>query len=102
MATDTSPLPINTAEVAPQSATDAAAPQTSGWAQYSAGVLMRMTVLFVCYTLSIGPMYWHWYSGKFVNGSQTVAAFYEPLWQLSHRYPWFGEWVDHYVRLWQG
>ena len=67
---------------------------------YLVGLASRMIVLFGFYVLSIGPMYWQWYSAKFVNGSPYVAAFYEPLWALSHWVPWFGEWLDFYVQLW--
>lgn len=59
-----------------------------------------MSLLFGLYVLSIGPLYWRWYSAKFVNGSQYVAAFYEPLWALAHAVPWFGDWLDFYVQLW--
>lgn len=102
MSTQTSPQSLETVEFVPAGTPGEAVSQNSGWREYFTGVFARMVALFLCYILSIGPMYWHWYSGKFVNGSQTIAAFYEPLWQLSHRYPWFGQWVDHYVRLWQG
>jgi hypothetical protein len=47
-------------------------------------------------------MYWRWYSGKFVNGSNLVAAFYEPLWIAAGEYDWFGDWVNSYVQLWHG
>lgn len=70
------------------------------WTDYLIGMGQRMTLLFLLYVLSIGPMYWRWYSSKFVNGSPYVAAFYEPLWRLTQRFDWFGEWVDFYIRLW--
>lgn len=69
---------------------------------YLAGLACRMLVLFGFYTLSIGPMYWRWYSGKYINGSTLVAAFYEPLWILAGLFPWFGDWINAYIRLWQG
>jgi hypothetical protein len=70
--------------------------------EYLIGLACRMLVLFGFYTLSIGPMYWRWYSGKYVNGSAVIAAFYEPLWILAGECPWFGDWVNAYIQLWQG
>ncbi|MEZ6067670.1 MAG: hypothetical protein R3B90_18610 [Planctomycetaceae bacterium] len=71
-------------------------------ADYLIGLTARMTVLFGLYVLSIGPMYWKWYSSKFVDDSPWIAAFYEPLWKLSHYVPWLGGWIDFYVTLWDG
>lgn len=70
------------------------------WVRSAAGFGQRMTVLFGLYVLSIGPMYWRWYSSEFVNGSPYVRAFYRPLWLLARRFPWFGEWLDFYVQMW--
>jgi hypothetical protein len=50
--------------------------------------------------LSIGPVYWRWYSGKYVDGPTILSAFYEPLWRLCGIIPplrWFMNW---YVSLW--
>ncbi|HWL09715.1 MAG TPA: hypothetical protein VNQ76_14990 [Planctomicrobium sp.] len=60
----------------------------------------RMWILFCLYTLSIGPMYWHWLSGREVRGSTLIAVFYEPLRILGVWFPLFGEWLNWYVRLW--
>ena len=68
--------------------------------EYLAALACRMTLLFGLYVLSIGPMYWRWYSSKFITSSPYVAAFYEPLWILCHRFPLLGDWVDFYVTLW--
>jgi len=62
--------------------------------------LERMWLLFCFYTLSIGPMYWEWVSGREAKGSLVVAAFYEPLRWLGTTVPLFGEWLNWYVRLW--
>ena len=65
-----------------------------------------MTVLFGLYVLSIGPMYWYWYFGKFGNGSLIVAAFYEPLFLMANQddslnlSQAFGEWLNSYISLW--
>lgn len=68
--------------------------------EFLAALGQRMFVLFGWYVLSIGPMYWRWYSAEFVNGSPYVRAFYRPLWLLARRFPWFGEWLDFYVQMW--
>ena len=71
-------------------------PDTPGWLiTFEWGFIFWML-----YILSIGPMYWHWYIGKFANGSYWIALFYEPLWQLAERFPPFGDLLDYYVRLW--
>jgi hypothetical protein len=67
---------------------------------YLFGLTCRMLILFGFYVLSIGPMYWRWYSGKYGNGSAYIAAFYEPLWILCVKFPWLGDWVDSYVWIW--
>jgi hypothetical protein len=67
---------------------------------YLVGLAARMAVLLGLYVLSIGPMYWKWYESKFISDSPWVALFYEPLWLLSHRFEWFGDWLDYYVALW--
>jgi hypothetical protein len=66
------------------------------WSQFA----QRMCVYFVIYVFSLGPMYWHWYEGKYVNGSKLVAAFYEPLFLLSHWIPPLGWFVNAYVHVW--
>lgn len=72
-------------------------PQLRGWLF---DLVQRTFVLVGIYVLSIGPMYWHWYGGRFAGGSQIVAAFYEPIFVLASFVPWFGEWMDWYVSLW--
>jgi hypothetical protein len=64
------------------------------------GLVQRIFLLLGFYVLSFGPMYWHWYGGRFAGGSQLVAAFYEPIIVLANFVPWFGEWMDWYVGLW--
>lgn len=93
-----SPLPAAVDDTAPRESRSA----RPAWAvyEYLVGLACRMTLLFGVYVLSIGPLYWRWYSAKFVNGSPYLAAFYEPLWILCIRFPWLGDWVDSYVKLW--
>jgi hypothetical protein len=64
------------------------------------GLIQRIFLLVGIYVLSIGPMYWHWYGGRFAGGSQLIAAFYEPIFVVATLVPWFGKWMDWYVGLW--
>jgi hypothetical protein len=75
-------------------------PQPASWRNWLFGFAQRMFLLIGLYVLSIGPMYWHWYGGRFAGGSQLVAAFYEPIFIMATLVPWFGEWMDWYVGLW--
>lgn len=63
-------------------------------------VVEEVFIAFSLYVLSIGPLYWKWYSAKYVEGAALLAAFYEPLWFLAGWIPGFGEWLNWYVRLW--
>lgn len=71
-----------------------------GWNGCLMGFAQRMFLLLGFYVLSMGPMYWQWYGGRFAGGSQLVAAFYEPIYVMATLIPWFGEWMDWYVGLW--
>lgn len=73
---------------------------SGGFRGWLFGFVQRMFLLLGIYVLSFGPMYWHWYGGRFAGGSQLVAAFYEPLFILATLIPPFGEWMDWYVGLW--
>lgn len=70
------------------------------WSGWLHGFAVRSLLLFVLYVLSIGPMYWEWYRGRFAGGSKLLAAFYEPLVVLAELIPPFGQWMDWYVGLW--
>lgn len=63
-------------------------------------VIEQLLILFALYVLSIGPMYWRWFSAKYVNGPALLAAFYEPLWILAGWCPPLGAWINWYVRFW--
>jgi hypothetical protein len=91
---DTPPEEAGAAVQAP----DAADPGT--FRSWLFGFVQRTFLLLGIYVLSFGPMYWHWYGGRFAGGSQIVAAFYEPIVVIATFVPWFGEWMDWYVGLW--
>jgi hypothetical protein len=56
---------------------------------------------FLLYGLSIGPMYWHWFLGKYTEcGPIWIAMFYEPLWLLARWIPPLGWCLDSYIRWW--
>lgn len=70
----------------PATETPVAAAQTSKltWPRLRRWAVRRLivlTVLLTLYVLSIGPMWWAWYSGMFVSTTSDywVIAFYEPL-----------------------
>ncbi|MEW4529055.1 MAG: hypothetical protein ACF8PG_01610 [Maioricimonas sp. JB045] len=73
-------------------------PLTAG--EYVRSRLMRLGIFFVIYVLSIGPMFWPWYEGRYLNGSRLIAAFYEPLWILAGWIPPLGHLINWYVRFW--
>jgi hypothetical protein len=60
----------------------------------------RMTIALAIYVASIGPMYWHWYQAKFLNGWWIVAASYEPLFIVAGWIPPLGRWLNWYICLW--
>ena len=35
---------------------------------------MQLVLVWLIYTLSIGPMYWTWFGGAYVDGSYWVAS----------------------------
>ena len=63
-------------------------------------VTLQVVITWVLYILSIGPMYWTWFGGKYANGSFVVAAIYEPLLQLGEFIPPLGRFLNWYVSLW--
>ncbi len=62
---------------------------------------LALTVLLTLYVLSIGPMWWVWYSGMYVSTSADywVIAFYEPL-RLACRIEWIDSLVTAYIEWW--
>jgi hypothetical protein len=63
-------------------------------------VLRRSFVYFSIYAISLGPMYWRWWEGKYLNGSKFIAAFYEPLFLVSGWIPPLGWFLNSYVHIW--
>ncbi len=62
---------------------------------------LALTVLLTLYVLSIGPMWWYWYSGMYVSTSADywVIAFYEPL-RLACQIEWMDSIVTAYIEWW--
>ena len=63
--------------------------------------VLALTVLLTLYLLSIGPMWWVWYSGMYVSTSADywVIAFYEPL-RVACRIEWIDSVVTAYIEWW--
>ena len=60
-----------------------------------------MAVLLTLYVLSIGPMWWAWYSGMYVSTGSNywVIAFYEPL-RLACQIDCVNSVVKSYIEWW--
>jgi hypothetical protein len=69
---------------------------------YIRTTLWQMAACFVVYVLSIGPLYWQWYSSMYLNGPSFYAKLYYPLYLLAGLIPPFGEFLNWYVELWMG
>jgi hypothetical protein len=63
--------------------------------------LLATVVLLLLYVLSIGPMWWVWYSGMYVEteANYWVIAVYEPLRQAC-RIRWVHSVVTWYIEWW--
>lgn len=70
------------------------------WTQWCLRLLRQTVITFTLYTLSIGPMFWHWFEAVNVNGSHWVAVFYAPLALLCDLIPAFGWLVNRYIEWW--
>lgn len=82
----------------------AAPPTGLTWAKFRRWAVRRSIVLAVLttlYVLSIGPMYWIWYSGMYVSteANYWVIAFYEPL-RLACHIEWVDRIVTAYIEWW--
>lgn len=91
-------MPVTTDTVPPPAAEQP--PVEWSWFDYCAGLVQRMLILFGFYVLSIGPLYWRWYSSEMNLGSPFLRAFYRPLWILAQQCEPFAQWLDFYVQLW--
>ena len=94
-------LPTPTTSDSPREATP---PTGLTWPKFRRWALRRSIVLLVLttlYVLSIGPMWWAWYSGMYVSTSSDywVIAFYEPL-RLACRIEWIDSLVTGYIEWW--
>ena len=63
-------------------------------------VAALLAVVWVLYALSIGPMYWTWYSASYIRGPSWVPALYGPLQFVGEHVPVFGRWIDDYIWWW--
>lgn len=63
--------------------------------------LVVLSVLLTLYVLSIGPMWWAWYSGMYVStqADYWVIAFYEPL-RMACQFEWIDSIVRAYIECW--
>lgn len=69
---------------------------------YIRTTLWQLAACLVVYVLSIGPLYWQWYSSMYLNGPSFYAKLYYPLYLLAGLIPPFGEFLNWYVELWHG
>ena len=74
------------------------------WPKFRRWLLRRLlatAVLLMLYVLSIGPMWWVWYSGMYVetDANYWVIAIYEPLRQAC-RIEWVNSIVTSYIEWW--
>lgn len=82
-----------------------AAPSTGlTWPKFRRWAVRRVIVLAVLltlYVLSIGPMWWAWYSGMYVSteADYWVIAFYEPL-RIACQIEWIDSLVTAYIEWW--
>jgi hypothetical protein len=64
------------------------------------GVILQLAIVWVLYTLSIGPMFWTWFGARFVDGPYWVLAFYSPLQYVCECVPVYGDLVENYIWWW--
>lgn len=95
-----SPEPGAAPGLASQTASPGEDPTPRKPLRYWQSFALRMCLYFTIYVLSLGPMYWRWWEGKYMHGSKLIAAFYEPLFLLSGWIPPLGWFVNGYVHLW--
>ncbi|MFM9963858.1 MAG: hypothetical protein ACKV2Q_21875 [Planctomycetaceae bacterium] len=74
------------------------------WPKFRRWAIRRLIVLTVSmtlYVLSIGPMWWAWFSGMHVSTERNywVIAFYEPL-RLLCQIEWINTIVTAYIEWW--
>lgn len=79
---------------------DPAAPSPKRAGKALRRLALQFALIWLIYTLSIGPMFWTWFSAAYVGGPYWVIAFYSPL-QLACEYvPYYGDLVENYIWWW--
>lgn len=93
------PAPSTLASPAPN-APSAARPGLS-FRRRVARCALLLAILLTLYVLSIGPMWWAWYSGMYVStdANYWVIAFYEPL-RVACHIEWINTIVTAYIEWW--
>ena len=79
-------------------------PVGTSWPKFRRWAVRRLIALLIAltlYVLSIGPMWWEWYSGMYVStsGNYWVIAIYEPL-RLACQIDWVNSIVTAYIEWW--
>lgn len=70
------------------------------WPEYWRGLERRLTVGWVLYTLSIGPLFWTWFESRYVDGPKWIAALYLPMQLARDYFPAYRVCVDTWIYLW--
>jgi hypothetical protein len=76
------------------------APQPRPWRIRCRNFCVRLTVYWVLYTLSIGPMFWWWFEASYLDGPKWIFVFYLPLLVACEYIGPFGDFVNWYINLW--
>lgn len=82
----------------------APSPKKWTWTRFRRALVRRLivwSILLTLYVLSIGPMWWVWYSGMYVSTKSDywVIVFYEPL-RLACQFEWIDTLVTAYIEWW--
>lgn len=65
------------------------------------GLVLKFVLIWLIYTLSIGPMYWTWFGSAYVTGDPYwVLALYSPLRLTCYYVPVYGDLVETYIWWW--
>jgi hypothetical protein len=64
------------------------------------GIVAQFVLVWIIYTLSIGPMYWTWFAARYIDGSYWIIAFYAPLQAACEYVPYYGDWVEGFIWWW--
>lgn len=74
------------------------------WSQrrYIIKSLIQITIVLSIYVLSIGPLFWNWFSSYHSMSSPFYATFYMPLLLACDYIPPLSDGVNWYINLWIG